>query len=186
MAITLTGNEVAPVTAADGAGHPAAVQPTPTLVQLTNFEGSSYLPTSQSATSNTTLAAINFTNVLGGATNVPFNLVASGVYVFEIYLSVTNNASGGLKLQFGGTVTPTTLAADTWAYNTATLAAQGNITSLSSNLVAYTGAVTNVFINGTIAVNVAGTFTLQFAQNVSYGTATTINAGSNFWIDRIV
>ena len=185
MAIKYTGNEIAAFQGLDGAGRPAATTEQDTLVAMTNFEGSSYLPTNQSATSNTTLAQINFTNVAGGATPVAFQLQAGGVYVFEIYVSVTNGASGGLKMAFGGTATATTLSCDTWAYNTTTIAAQGNTTNLSSNLVAYTGSVTNVFINGTIVCNAAGTFYLQFAQNASNATATTINAGSNFWLDRI-
>jgi hypothetical protein len=113
------------------------------------------------------------------------NLQAAGVYVFDVYLSVTNGASGGLKLQFTGTATATTLSADTWAYNTATVVAQSNIIALSSNLMAYTGSVTTVNITGTTSTATAGTFALSFSQNVSNATATTLNPGSNFWVDRL-
>ena len=172
----LTGNEIFQVQGLDSAGRPAAVTEQITLTGLTNFENSWVVPTAQSVTSSTTLVPLT--------ANV-FNLLAGAQYMFDIYLSVTNGASGGLKVQFGGTTTVTTLSADTWAYSTTTLAAQGVITSLASNLVAYTGTVTTVNITGSIIPATSGTFFLQFAQNVSNGTATTINAGSNFWVDRL-
>lgn len=175
--MTLIGNEVINIVGVDGAGHPAGVPNTISVTNLTNFEGSGVLAASVSATSNITLAAI---------TGLPsFNLFAGGSYIFDLYISVTNNASGGLKLAFGGTATASVFSADTWAYNTTTLAAQGVITSLASSLVAYTGSVTTLNITGSINCLASGTFFLQFAQNASFATATTINAGSNMWLDRL-
>lgn len=174
--MALTGNEIiGTLQGLDGSGKPAATTQNITLTALTNFEGSAVVALAASATSNTTLAQIGPT----------FNLVAGGSYMFDLYLSVTNNASGGLKLAFGGTATSSVFSADTWAYNTTTLAAQGVITSLASNLVAYTGAVTTVNITGSLNCLAAGTLFVQFAQNASFATATTINAGSNMWLDRL-
>ncbi len=169
------GNELVTIQGLDGAGKPSAITEVFSLTQLTNFEGSSYLANSVSVTSTTLLTASGFS----------VTLQSGGVYVFDIYLTITNGASGGLKLAPSGTATATTFSADTWAYNTATVVAQSNITALSSNLAAYTGAVTTVNITGTILAGSTGTFGLSFSQNVSNATATTLNAGSNFWIDRI-
>lgn len=173
--MALTGNEIIHITGIDGAGHTAAIPNPTTLTALTNFESSFIIGAAASATSNTTLAQV------GSA----FNLVAGGQYIFDIYLSLSANVSGGVKLAFGGTATASLLSADTWAYNTTTVAAQGNITSLASNLVALTGALTTVNITGSLIAATAGTLFLQFSQNASFATATTINAGSNFWIDRL-
>ena len=175
MATLPIGNELVIVQGISGNGYPAATTEQFSLTQITNFEGSTYFANSVSVTSTTLITSSGMSVILQ----------AAGVYVFDVYLSVTNGASGGLKLQFTGTATATTLSADTWAYNTATVAAQGNITALSSNLLAYTGAVTTVNITGTILAATAGTFALSFSQNVSNATATTLNAGSNFWVDRL-
>jgi hypothetical protein len=186
MAVLLpTGSELVTVQGLDGTGRPSGVTENFTAVQFTNFEGSAYLAAPQSVTSSTTLVQANFTNATG-VTPAAFSLIAGGVYVFELYLSVTNGSAGGLKIAFGGTATAATLSTDTWTYNTTTVAAQSNVTSLASNLVAYTGTVTTVNGNGTIVPATSGTFYLTFAQNVSNATATTLNAGTNFWIDRIV
>jgi hypothetical protein len=185
MANPLVGNELATVQGLDATGRPSAFTETVSLVQLTNFENSMYMAAAQSATSKTTLAQVNFLNSNGVAPQ-SFTVQAGGVYIFDVYLSVTNNASGGLKLQFGGTATATALSADTWGYNTTTVVAQSNITSLTSTLMAFTGAVTTVNITGTLIAATTGTLFLQFAQNASFATATTLNVGSNFWVDRIV
>ena len=182
---TATGSEIIQVQGVSGNGQLSGVTETGTLVQITNFEGSMWMPTAQSATSNTTLAQINFSNNSAGTLS-SFNLVAGGVYVYDIYLSVTCNASGGLKLAFGGTTTATSISSDTWAYNTTTVAQQTNVTTLTGNMLAYTGLVNTVNITGTILTATSGTFYLQFAQNASYATATTINPSSNFWVDRII
>ena len=171
------GNELVYIQGLDGAGNLAAGTEPFTLTQLTNFEGSTYLASSVSVTSTTLITA----------TGMSVTLQSGGVYVFDLYLSVTNGASGGLKLLFQGTATASAFTADTWAYNTASVVAQGVVTALLSTatLVAYTGGVTTVNITGTIAASATGTFGLSFSQNVSNGTATTLNKGSNFWVDRL-
>jgi hypothetical protein len=157
-------------------GQPSGQSQQLTLVGLTNFEGSTYISTIQSVTSSTTLVSSGM--------SVP--VIVGGVYDVDIYLSVTNGASGGLKLSFStSTCTATAMSMDSWAYNTTTVAAQGNITALASNLVAYTGSVTTVNITGTFVAATAGNLVLSFAQNASNATATSLNVCSNFWCDRI-
>lgn len=172
-----TGVEVIYLISPDGAGHPAATLASPNLITAVGFAGMDYIGHggAQSVTSSTTL--------VDSTLNTLSNLVAGGQYGIDAYLSITNNASGGLKLAFNtgaGFATATDLQVDTWAYNTTTLAAQGSITSLASNLVALTGALTVVRLAGFINVNAGGLLGLMFAQNASFATATTINVGS--WI----
>ena len=171
------GNELVIVQGISGNSYPAATTEQFSLTQITNFEGSTYLANSVSVTSTTLITA----------SGMSVTLQSGGVYVFDIYLSVTNGSSGGLKLLFQGTATATTVTADTWVYNTATVVAQGVVTALltTATLVAYTGAVTTVNITGTIVASATGTFGISFSQNVSNATPTTLNAGSNFWVDRL-
>lgn len=130
-----------------------------------------------SKTSNTTLA-----NVTGMAAS----LVAGATYTFEGYLSTTNGATGGIKLNLnGGTATATSFLCDTWVYNTTTLVGQVNITSIASNMVASAIAATAVRFTGTIVVNAAGTVQLQAAQDASDGTALTIANDSYIKFTRI-
>ena len=106
-------------------GQPSGQTQSLTLTQLTNFEGSTTIATSQSVTTSTTLVS----------SGMSVNLISGATYVFDLYISVTNGSS--------------------------------------------------VSITGSILCAASGTFNLSFAQNVSNATATTLNAGSNFWIDRV-
>ena len=129
-------------------------------------------------TSNTTLTTVS---------GLSATLTAGGTYAFEIYISGTAGASGGIKINLGsgGTATATSFNADQWTYNTTTVASQGTTSTFNSSLVAYTGAFTTINIIGTIVVNAGGTFVVQAAQNVSNGTATTISLNSNIVFTRL-
>ena len=164
----LLGNEQVPVVNAGPQGVSASV------VNIVNFAGSTITTAPVSVTSSTTFVT----------TGLQASLQA-GTYIFDAYLSVTNGAGGGIKVVGGGTAVASLFVADTWSYNLTTVAAQTNVTSEASNLVAYTGSITTINCTGTIVVSTAGTFNIQFAQNVSNGTATTVNSGSYLWIERV-
>lgn len=134
---------------------------------------------SYSQASNTTLA-----NVTG---LVSPTLVAGAKYLYWGYLATTNNATGGIKLQWtaGGGLTATALLQDTWVYNTTTVSAQANATALGSPFVNAAVAATAVEFSGIIVVNVAGTMQLQAAQNTSNGTALTVTNNSYVCWQRI-
>ncbi len=124
--------------------------------------------------------------VLANVTGLTDTLVAGATYLIDGYLSTTNNGTGGIKLQFAsGGATATTLLMDTWVYNTTTLTAEVNISSLASPLVSSAVAATAVFFGGTIVVNTGGALQLQAAQQVSNGTALTIANGSYLMLTRI-
>lgn len=128
-----------------------------------------------SAASNTTPA-----NITGMAATL-----APGTYVFDIYLAVTDGATGGLKVNgtFSGTLT--SFVADTWVYNTTTVTAEVNITSIASNFVSAAVAATAVSIAGTVVVATGGTFQLQGAQSVSNATAFTVANNSYIQFTRL-
>ena len=130
-----------------------------------------------SATSNTTLANV---------TGLSATLVSAGTYVFNGYLSTTNNATGGLKIALsGGTATATAVLADCWTYNGSTISNETNSTSLAGPLVNAAVAATAVEFSGTIVVNAGGTVILQAAQNTSNATPLTILNNSFIVFTRV-
>lgn len=175
--MALTGNEVLYLAGIQPNGQPSGVTEAVTAQQLVNFASSVVSTGALTATSNTTLATVP---------GLVTNLVAGATYIFYAYLSVSANASGGIKVNLGnGTATATSFLADTWVYNTTTVQSQGNVSSLATAEVAATEAATCVEISGTFVCLASGTFIVQAAQNASYATATTVNAGSYLQIERV-
>jgi hypothetical protein len=58
------------------------------------------------------------------------------------------------------------------------------VASLGSVVCAATAVtIPNCVVEGTITVNAGGTLAVQFAQNASFGTASSVLAGSRFYVD---
>ena len=121
--------------------------------------------------------------------DLQFTLTA-GTWDFELYLGMTSGigASGGIRLSFGfgGTYTNNTKMA--WQYsgyiNGATIATANNLNFTdpffqASALTVQAGSIGDTLIvKGSIIVSVSGTFYLQWAQNSSNTSGTTIMKGS--------
>jgi hypothetical protein len=168
----LTGD----VTTAPGS-CPASVASGATLTDTINQEFHRASAT-LTATSNTTLATV---------TGLTQALTAGKTYVCSGHLSTSSGSSGGFKLALVATggLTATSASFTGFAWNAITAVAQTTVTALGSNIVANTAVVTDVYINGAIVVNVAGTINVQAAQNVSNGTATTVLLNSTFACVRV-
>ena len=99
-----------------------------------------------------------------------------GKYIFESRLLIVPGTASGLKYNFtGGTATRTGIMSST-SWTTTPTINPNNITS--TIVVAISGSQKYVMVTGTIDVTVAGTFGLQWAQNVSSVTTTTVQTGS--------
>jgi len=126
-------------------------------------------------TSNTTVMDVD---------NLTFDVAASSTYVFYANLHCTAGASGGIKAAINGTATATAIVYDVTC-NSGTSMATTRSTALGT-----TGGITaaNPFvrIDGTITVNAAGTLKVEFAQNASNGTASTVVVGSIFHIEQVL
>lgn len=137
-----------------------------------NFRDISRCSTAFSQASSTTL-----NNVTGLTSGV----LQPGIYEVDINLITTAGASGGLKAALkwstASMITNTALAVTAL---TASAVAQTTFTTSTdaASIVAATTAYINVKIKGTITVALAGTLTLQAAQNASDVTATTVAVGS--------
>jgi hypothetical protein len=118
-------------------------------------------------------------DALANVTGLSINVAAAGVYQFEAVLFTTSNTSGGVKAAIAGTATATAVIYQGMTIDGTAIAANSRATSLGSAV----GAVTNVaaatiIIRGLITVSGAGTLTVQFAQNASNGSASSVLVGS--------
>ncbi|UYN89881.1 MAG: hypothetical protein KIT08_01260 [Anaerolineales bacterium] len=139
-----------------------------------------YLATQKDVSSNTTLSQI---------ADLEMDLVAGGVYVFEAVLHVSAGASGGHKYRVAGSggLTATTINYYVQAQTgTAAPTIGTRVQDLGSTAAGVTSATSGVcIIRGTIVVGDAGTLILEFAQNASNGTASSVLVGSCLEVVRV-
>ncbi|NBW10895.1 MAG: hypothetical protein EBR82_22985 [Caulobacteraceae bacterium] len=127
-------------------------------------------------TSNTTPVAI---------TGLSVTVTAGATYVFDGYVTGTANASGGAKVAIGGSATATTFNVNAENFNGTTTNARSSTTTLGTSVGGATAVFTDIKVSGTIVVNAGGTLTLTFAQNASFGTASSAFVGSWFRVTRV-
>jgi hypothetical protein len=130
------------------------------------------------ATSNTTLANV---------TGLTSSLAAGKIYRFNAVLFTTSNIAGGIKTAIAGTATATSIIYESVVVQSGVMIVPG--TTRAAALATTTGDVTAVTvarinITGLIVCNAAGTLTVQFAQNASNGTASSVLVGSNFQVNE--
>lgn len=129
----------------------------------------------------------NSTTTSTAMANVPglaFKPQASRNYSFEAHLIFTDAAAGGIQCTVNATSTTTTytLTFDGWVTDTTAVrgyaqgSAFGNVVASSLT----TGTLGHVTITGTLMTSATApsTVTIQFAQNTSNATATTVLIGS--------
>ena len=127
-------------------------------------------------TSDTTLANI---------TGLTATVVAGKIYRFEACLFTSSNVAGGVKVAIAGTATATAIVYEGISTD-AGLATQTRATALATAVGAVTAVTAAyIYITGLITVNAAGTLTVQFAQNASNGTASSVLVGSTFVITQM-
>ena len=135
---------------------------------------------------NVTYVASDFANTsdttLADITGLTFTTASGGWYRFRANLFLTCPAGGG-KVAISGTNTATTINYLV-SLRTAT-AFVGEVNTALDGDYGTTAAHVLGEINGYIHVNEGGTLTVQFAQNASNGTASTVLAGSWFEVDKI-
>lgn len=145
-----------------------------------NFDDVSLCTTITTATTNTTLANI---------TGLQTDTLASGTYRFNISLATTTGASGGLKIAFkqNNGLTLTAIEATAKGFTASAVAVQHTTTTTDqTSLLASTSLIIKAEIDGVFTVGIAGgNLTLQMAQNVSDGTATSVFINSRMEITRI-
>lgn len=144
-----------------------------------SWGGESRVSSNFPATSNTTLANI---------TGLTATVTAGNTYYFESDLYTTSNVGGGDKVAIAGTATATAITYDCTFIDGGAIVVPTTGAQRSAALATAVGAtsLTNAWVKckGTITVNAGGTLTVQFAQNASNGSASTVLAGSTFIVER--
>jgi len=130
------------------------------------------LGTTSTSSSGTTPALI---------AGLSFNVAAARTYLFEAILFVDADFAGGHKYAMGGTATATATI-----YYIHSIADATNANIITSRQTALAGAAGQggataalTRIVGTIVVNAAGTFGVQFSRNAAAGSSSVL-AGSSF------
>lgn len=121
--------------------------------------------------------ATTLTNVTG----LTSGTLQPGIYNVDINLITTATSNSGVKaaLKWGTASMITNTALSVTALSASAVAATTFTTSTdASAFVAATSAYVNVKVKGTITVALAGTITLQAAQNASHADDTTVEVGS--------
>lgn len=162
----------------------------------TSGSGAIALVSSPSLTDPITNMGVVSTSTLTKNTDTTFavipgmtvSLAAGKTYIFWAHLTITAaNASGGIKVTMA---TPDTLTATSTSftavnYNGTTTNAQSTATALGSAVGGATAVATDVYIEGAIVVNAAGTLQVQAAQNASFAANTTVGVNSVLMVQRI-
>lgn len=142
-----------------------------TMVQ---FASELRVTTAFTATSNVTLANI---------TGLTVNVAAAGNYRFRAVLFTTASASGGVQAAIAGTATATNIIYEGILYAAGAIVNQTRASALATAVGSSASAtVGTIIIEGQITVNAAGTLTVQFAQNTSNASASTVLQGSTFQV----
>lgn len=128
------------------------------------------------------------TTVLATVTGLSVALTAGRTYGFDVYLSFTDAAAGGIQAAMVATggLTATAIEYDGYIIDSGANGIKGNAQAAALGGVVASATTTGtaglVRISGTITVNVAGTLNVQAAQNTSSGTATTVKRGSRMFV----
>lgn len=122
----------------------------------------------------------NTSVALSDATGLSLTVGAGKKYAIDAFLLV-DFGNGGVKADFSGTATATSLIAEGLFVANVGLVGQARITGLTSvfvNAIPGAGTQGQVTVRGYIEVNTGGTLTIRFAQSSSSGTDSTLKAGS--------
>ena len=130
-----------------------------------------FAPMGKSGTATAT-SSTSFTDISGTSVN----LLAAGVYTLQIQGTGTANVAAGFKLGSAGTASFSSFKAF-GAIDNGGAYAGGFEANASGSLINLTATTAFRFtIAATFTVNAAGTFKLQFAQNVSNAAASGLTA----------
>lgn len=140
-----------------------------------NWGGQKRTESNFDKTSSTTLSDV---------TGLSVNVEAGGVYYFETTLFTTSNSAGGVKIGINGTCSASSIKYDVLIID-AGATFQRRVTSLGSSYGATAVANALVKIYGTITISSDGLLNVQFAQNASNGTRSTVESNSTFIVNKI-
>lgn len=130
--------------------------------------------------------AVTNNATLANVTGLINTVRAARNYQFEAVLFTTSSTAGGVQAAIGGTAVPTSLIYEGTTTDTGSVLAQTRGTGIGSAVGAATSAtVARIDIKGILVCSTAGNLTVQFAQNASVASASTVLQGSYFLVRDI-
>ncbi len=149
------------------------------------FQANDNLGTARSARNNSQFDVTS--NVaLADITGLSVMVEAGFTYTFTAHLYTSSNVAGGVKCAVGGSFTSSSFRADALVFDTNTVTGPSRATSKGSALGAVTAVTAaSIQITGTITITGSGTLTLQFAQNASSLSASSVLIGSSLEVQLI-
>jgi hypothetical protein len=157
-----------------------------TAAQLNGINGYVLKTADQSVTSSATLV---------DDTHLNYSITATGTYIVDIYLYAASaaNAAGDLGIGFTfptGTFHVGVAAVDDTVAsgNQGPLKGEGRTSATSGSLMTVVGLSTNtlqVHVHGILIATATGTLRLQWAQEVSNASASTVKAGSHMLVRQV-
>lgn len=126
------------------------------------------------------------TAALANVTGLSVNVSAGLSYAFEAVLYTTSSSATGVKFAIAGTATATAITYEALVHDATIVKAQTRAAALATAV----GGISTVTvalarINGTITVANAGTLTVQFAQNSSSVSTSSVLRGSSLSVNQI-
>lgn len=123
---------------------------------------------------------VTSSTALTNITGLTYNL-STGTYTFDVYLTCTDAAAGGVQAAINCSIAPTSIIYDGWVLDSNTIIGMTHATSNGAAVCNVATTATSgivIQIKGSLVVSGAATLTVQFAQHSSNGTASTVKAGS--------
>lgn len=168
----------------DGGTASSSLVTTTGTQTLSNKTLTDFINTDAKAT--TTQFDVTSSTALANVPGLSIPVTAAGTYAFHIHLATTADAAGGVKVGLGGTSTWTSINTTGYGYTASAVAVTtGTTATPGTAVVTDTAAVIGVVLEGVIVVNAAGTVTVQFAQNASSGTPSSVFVNSYMILTRI-
>jgi len=123
---------------------------------------------------------------LGSVTGLSATLAAGISYFFRAVLFTTSNSAGGVQVAITGSATASAIIYEALVHDAGAVKAQTRATALNSAVGGVT-AVSNakIEIEGLITVLTGGTLVVDFAQNASNASASSVLVGSYLQIFQI-
>jgi hypothetical protein len=149
---------------------------------------------SSSASANTTVAFVSTqfdktNNTFANVTGLTANLTAGSKYIIEAVILSLLSAGGGGQVKISGTATETSGSSSISSFDIGPamsgLSRASSCLGASELLAAGTEPYTNFYVTGYIVVNAAGTLTIQFAQNTTNATPSSVIVGSFLRVTQV-
>jgi hypothetical protein len=127
---------------------------------------------------------VTSSTVPGDVTDLSLNLKSGKTYSFTAYLRTSSGTAGGVKVAVNGTVTAANIIYDVLIFNGGAVT-QGRGAALGASVGVTSASSAFIVVTGTITTSSSGTLKIQFAQNASSATASSVLVGSSMAVSEV-